>query len=237
MDYQNPRKTLTREQKTGFVLLLVFGILAVGLGVLQIRNNIFNPFVVQVSKQDMETTRLFTDENAKLQSIDTDQDGLNDFEELTFYETSPYLPDTDSDGISDKQEIENGTNPTCPEGEECNASEILPTTTSSLQLLNVSSTMPSDLFSGNATNLEDLGKGIQILSTNPSKIREMVLLSGAITKEQLAKIDDETLLKLFKDAIVEQGGAQYLNSDVMENNTTGTESNTLINTSTKKSSR
>jgi len=37
-------KSLSKEQKTGFILLLIFGFLTVFLGFFQIRNNIYGPF-------------------------------------------------------------------------------------------------------------------------------------------------------------------------------------------------
>jgi parallel beta-helix repeat protein len=43
--------------------------------------------------------------------IDSDGDGLTDYDEENIYRTDPENPDTDSDGIGDGEEIENGTNP------------------------------------------------------------------------------------------------------------------------------
>lgn len=59
-------------------------------------------------------------ELAALQVEDSDSDGINDFNELYVYYTSIYLEDTDSDGISDSDEISNGTDPNCKEGQVCN---------------------------------------------------------------------------------------------------------------------
>src|SRR3989344_6059197 len=108
------RRSFTREQKMGTILLFVFAVLTVGLGLLQLRNNIYGPFALHPGKTQVE---VFADEKTRLQSIDTDHDVLNDYEELEFFETSPYLPDTDSDGVSDNDEIEKGTNPLCVEGQ------------------------------------------------------------------------------------------------------------------------
>src|SRR3989338_3634648 len=109
---------MTKEQKIGFVFLLIFGILAVSLGTLQLRNTIYGPFVFRLGK-DARALNQQVDENTRLQQIDTDHDGINDYQELYFYETSPYLEDTDSDAINDKQEIDKGTDPLCPEGTVC----------------------------------------------------------------------------------------------------------------------
>jgi len=52
-------------------------------------------------------------------SGDTDGDGVSDADELGIYGTSIYLADSDSDGISDYDEIQNGTDPNCLAGEDC----------------------------------------------------------------------------------------------------------------------
>ena len=50
-------------------------------------------------------------DNSTLQTLDTDNDGLNDYQELYVYYTNPFLADTDNDGYSDYNEINAGTNP------------------------------------------------------------------------------------------------------------------------------
>lgn len=46
---------------------------------------------------------------------DTDNDNLNDGDEVNIHGTNPLNPDTDSDGLSDADEIDLGTNPTLPD--------------------------------------------------------------------------------------------------------------------------
>ena len=197
---------LTKEQKTGFVLLLIFGILAVGLGLLQMRNTIYGPFVIRLSDKTNTANQeasLLNDE-ARLQSIDTDRDGLNDYEELSFYETSPYLPDTDSDGLNDKMEIEKGTNPSCPEGESCEANEfaVLNTTTTPGIVLPLAET---DILGmeGN-TGLEELADLQKVLS-DPQQIRQLFLSTGKISADDLSKISDDELMKMVGEIVAEQG--------------------------------
>jgi hypothetical protein len=43
--------------------------------------------------------------------VDTDDDGLTDWDEENIYGTKPDNPDTDGDGINDGDEIEEGTDP------------------------------------------------------------------------------------------------------------------------------
>lgn len=51
--------------------------------------------------------------------LDTDGDGLSDWDEVNIYSTSPYLEDTDSDGVIDGEEILVDSDPGCPAGEDC----------------------------------------------------------------------------------------------------------------------
>lgn len=47
-------------------------------------------------------------------SIDTDNDGLNDYQEFLVYGTNPLDPDTDKDGVIDGLEVQMGRNPKGP---------------------------------------------------------------------------------------------------------------------------
>ncbi|MBX3246922.1 MAG: hypothetical protein KF901_07060 [Myxococcales bacterium] len=51
---------------------------------------------------------------ARLMDLDSDEDGLTDYQELCVYGTDPCRVDTDGDGVSDFGEVEIGTNPTDP---------------------------------------------------------------------------------------------------------------------------
>jgi len=45
-------------------------------------------------------------------ALDTDGDGISDFDEVALYNTDPSLPDTDNDGFTDGAEVIRGFNPT-----------------------------------------------------------------------------------------------------------------------------
>lgn len=207
MAEQPQQSGLTKEQKTGFVLLLIFGLLAVGLGFLQMRNTIYSPFIVRTNDGTSELPAVF-DETTRLQQIDTDQDGINDYEELHFYQTSPYLPDTDSDGVSDKDEIERGTDPLCPEGTRCAEEEetvdTQPTFVGSPLVENAAT--PAELISASigagTTASGTAGLDIEALLTNPDELRELLLATGNIEKADLDQIDDATLLELARDLLL-----------------------------------
>ncbi len=59
------------------------------------------------SLTDLEEQALGTNINL----IDSDFDGLSDYEEVRIYQTNPLNPDTDSDGFNDGDEVKNGYNP------------------------------------------------------------------------------------------------------------------------------
>ncbi|MCF7795883.1 hypothetical protein K9M42_02215 [Patescibacteria group bacterium] len=56
--------------------------------------------------------------------VDTDGDGLSDFDEENIFFTSKYLVDSDGDGVSDFLEIKTGTDPNCLTGSSCNDNNI-----------------------------------------------------------------------------------------------------------------
>ncbi len=207
MDDYQPNSGLTSTQKTGFVLLLLFGVLAISLGFLQMRNTIFNPFAIRLSQEELSFNTLF-DEETRLQSIDTDHDGLNDWEELNFYETSPYLPDTDSDGIEDKVELDNGTNPLCPEGENCGGSvgdvgDIGPqeenTGESPFVTPGEGVVTPSDIVDQSGLTDELSQEDIATILEDPNAIRELLMMTGELSEDEVMKFDDETLLSLAQE--------------------------------------
>jgi hypothetical protein len=49
-----------------------------------------------------------------MEALDTDGDGLSDWDELNIYNTNATNPDTDGDGVSDGDEVNNGTDPLDP---------------------------------------------------------------------------------------------------------------------------
>lgn len=208
-DNERQSRPMSKEQKIGFVFLLIFGILAVSLGTLQLRNTIYGPFVFRLGK-DARALNQNVDENTRLQQIDTDHDGINDYQELYFYETSPYLEDTDSDTINDKQEIDKGTDPLCPEGTVC-AEEVPPPKQEPIgSPLTPGVETPTEILlgaqaqTGAEVDVNDLGKLLQ----NPAALREALLSTGKVTKEQLEKVSDEQLLKLVEDLLKQQGAEQ-----------------------------
>jgi len=195
---------LEPQQKVGFVLLLIFAVLAIGLGFLQLRNQVYGPFVQSsVNNTGPNSGTAILDETLRLQRIDTDQDGLNDYQELNFYQTSPYIPDTDSDGVSDSVEISEGTDPLCPEGQVCGTSDSSGSRTSTIDTAPLSGSVPSPADLLGTVGAIELDP--QSLMNNPAYVRALIQQTGALTPEVLATIDDASLLSIVKEFLAEQG--------------------------------
>jgi len=207
------QKRITNGQKVGVTFMFVFAMLALGLGFLQLRTTVYGPFVTpdraQASAADQ--AQVLFDETLKLQRIDTDKDGLNDFEELNFYQTSPYLPDTDCDGLSDKKEINDGTDPLCPEGQDCGLGVENTFSTDNTDTATIENPLFTDAVQNGASLLGgQTGQGtpssfdLNTMLGDPTQLRAAVLASGQVSADELAKINDDELLDLAQKALKSQ---------------------------------
>lgn len=172
-----PTTRYSKEQKIGIVLLSSFVLLAVTLGLIQMRNTLYKPFALNNSIPPMIGQEVNTID--ALRYRDTDMDGLTDYDELYVYLTSPYLADSDSDGISDKQELEQGKNPNCAEGKDCMASYIDEGTS-----LQPKADVPT-IFDASTMSVEDF-------LTQPAQMRQSLIDSG-MDKALIDQLTDEEL--------------------------------------------
>ena len=183
-DEQPATRRLSKEQKIGFVLLLCFAILTVGLGMLQIRNTMYAPFALNNNiPPDLKEK---VNDEMSLQYRDTDMDGLNDFDELYVYSTSPYLADTDSDGIPDKQEVDLGKDPNCLEGQDCIPQDTAQVVTSSTTLL------------GTAVDPGAAPTDLNVMMSDPKQLRQLLLQAG-MDQKVLDSYKDADLLKMTQE--------------------------------------
>ena len=160
-----------------FILVSFLAIAAVGLTARQWVQNLKIPFLTPESQktasQSFDTGNLSN--LLVLQTKDTDQDGLPDYDELYTFGSSPYLEDSDSDGLEDADEVAKGSDPNCPEGKTCQAAgQVTATSTGSL-------------------NPEALA------NLSPEYLRSL-LIEGGMSKEEVDKLDDATLKQTFLEA-------------------------------------
>lgn len=208
------KNILRREQKIGFIFLFIFAILVVSLGFLQMKRNIYGPFSLKVSSSGQIENLSDFDETTKTQQIDTDQDGLSDYDELYIHNTSPYLEDSDSDGVTDKVEVDKGDDPLCPLGVDCSTgSSIINDTSAEYSSSTVELnplgddviTSPADILVGSQLGQgNENGINMDEIINDPTALRALLISTGQISEEELLKIDDETLLLVAKKLATEE---------------------------------
>lgn len=209
-----------KRHKVGLSLLIVAMISITVLWVIQLRRNIVEPLYAEQSTNQTNDTLSNNTTDAELKTKDTDGDGLNDFDELNLYKTSPYLADTDSDTFSDKKEIESGNNPTCPEGQICNVSTTPSTTDQASDfnnptlenLLNQSTGVnttntitPTNTPTTGTTNTltkeeKDALKKTLGENPDPKAIRQLLLQSG-MEKTTVDQLSDQQIVDAFKEMV------------------------------------
>ena len=202
----NVRTDYPQGRRGALFSLLFLGVMIVSLGIWQIVARVRKPFNPNFP------------ENAKMaslnnQTVDTDTDGLSDYDEMYVYGTSPYLEDTDSDGISDAEEIKKGSDPNCPEGGNCLA-------TIDFEAQSSAATAP-DNSAGTITEESETGDAslgeITISETaSEAELRRALsgeidaaslralLLEGGADAEMLSQISDEDLIASYQEVLNNQ---------------------------------
>lgn len=175
---------LSSYEKVSVLLLGFFGIAALFLGIIQMKSRILTggitPRTAQVTPAHNAVPADITAQD--LATVDTDQDGLSDQDEITLYKSSPYLADSDSDGYSDAQEVAEGENPNCPRGETC------------LGL--------GTAGEGYAIGGTDAAQPVVIPEFNPEEIRQQLLAAG-VDPAVLDQLTDVQLEELYQETVEE----------------------------------
>lgn len=204
-----PARGLSKEQKIGFCLLLIFGIMSVGLGYVQLRNTLYAPFALN----DKVTAPLRDQINTvdALRYRDTDNDGLSDFDEQYIYHTSAYLYDTFGYGMSDKEVIAKGL-ALCPRaGKDCSTDTAVSAdaagTTSSFSNLIPALPSTSTLTAPPVQTGSTLG--INQIIQDPAQLRQMFLQAG-MDPAALKKISDTDLVAMVNQMVNSTSSMQAL---------------------------
>lgn len=209
-NYQ-PTGAVGKSHKIAAFFLVVLTFFAFGMWIVQFKSNLVGPG----GRSDSEGINSSLSEAESAESSkqkDTDKDGLSDWDELNYYNTSPYLEDSDSDGITDKQEIASGTNPNCPTGKECAGEEFVNNTNDGPEQLNAELEKLNDLLVNTSTTTPPLNlDGTQssqpenlqnILSgqSDAQSLRKMLLEAG-MDEKMLGQISDDDLMKSYSDVL------------------------------------
>lgn len=183
--------THQKRQRKKIAALVFLGLLAILISVfyvVQMRNILAVPLPGGITLAEMdkrvakvegiEVVKPIEDEDASvLKQRDTDEDGINDFEELYIYKTSPYLADTDSDGTNDIDEIKAQEDPNCPKGQNCFRT--------------------SELYAE-----EQAAKEAELKLT-ANEIRALIQATGKFTPEQIGLLTDAELLDFYAQMLAE----------------------------------
>lgn len=199
------------QQKFAVIFLSIFGVSAVVLWSIQFNQGL------QVTKPlaGDESASVQTNNSSDLHNMDTDNDGISDYDELNLYNTSPYIEDTDSDGINDKTEIDAGTDPNCPEGQNCFSNETSgadSNTSNNSAANNQDQTNPDNLNTYNSyieqSQQLDTQSGVDHESiqsilggeANAQDLRKLLLDSG-MNSDTLNNFSDEQLLNIYQSTL------------------------------------
>lgn len=225
MEEQNAQNPQKKDQRilVGLFVFLFAGISIVGLQ--GITRSIQYPFerkdgstaTTSLAQLSSDQQKNQTDE--ALKKLDTDKDGLNDYDEISIYGTSAFLDDSDGDEYSDKTEILTGHDPLCNDKtQNCGASQgeflSAPVSTSTenipksgVGLLGADGRPTGELSFGSsqdtnvlpAVNIPGFERPMTVddlRNLSPEEIRAFLIRQGGSEKD-LQGIDDATLKRVY----------------------------------------
>lgn len=182
-----------RFEKGLFIALILVVVIILPLSIWQFNKNLKKGFIMEAvnantnsSDQLADTTDIQIPILENLRELDTDGDGLNDYDELYRYKTSPYIRDSDSDSILDNIEVEQGTNPNCPTGTTCGREELDTTE------------------EGDTTSSEISEEDVNNLSVE--QLRQIMIDAGA-PEDQVYQISEEDLRATYQEILAEETAA------------------------------
>ncbi|OQA35510.1 MAG: hypothetical protein BWY53_00785 [Parcubacteria group bacterium ADurb.Bin326] len=181
------QERLRRKEKINSIIIVVIGLGALIFGLFGMLINISNPFadILKIGqaqlREQAEQERL---QLLAMQTTDTDGDGLVDYLEVNKYGTSPYLQDSDADGFSDADEIAKGTNPNCPEGQQCVDTNFISAGGNS------SGDVP--------TLVTEIPLEQGTVAITPDFLRQVLIESG-FDQKMLAEVPDSEIIAVFQE--------------------------------------
>ena len=208
--YAYPNRPLTKGQKLAVGVLAFFSFLLIVFQFTNFKDSINKPFEYKENVQNTDSNSICSGPDcpeaiANLRAQDTDGDGINDYDELNIYKTSPYLEDSDSDGFNDFEEINNEKDPNCPSGRDCYDTDPLANTTaedeSSLDIEHLQETFNQNKNASNNESVPSLGEIPEGFEDIDAETLRALLLESGVEKEMLDQISDEDLLSTFQEVL------------------------------------
>jgi len=203
-DYNDDNKNKKSiSPKVVFSALVIVALGTLFYGFISLSAKIYSGANLQAQKNQNTPAEAdnFIDEVAKLKLLDTDKDGLNDYDEINVYGTSAYLADTDGDGYNDKKEIDTDHDPLCPKVDSCRGDW----TGKKSNATSTNDIVPKIIAPENnltASSSELTAEQMQLLGQlTPSEVRELLKSLGQISEEQLSQIDDATLMQIYSEVL------------------------------------
>lgn len=217
---QRTKPVLNGQQKASFALILGFGVLAFVFGGFYLWKHVASPFDISYSGPKFLTgDEKQQQEMDALKKTDTDVDGLNDYEELYVYKTSPYLKDSDSDGTDDKIEIAQGGDPNCAPNQPCatkTLNAVNPETLKEGFAADTAATAVTNAAADGTTDIQappSLGAtGAAFATMTPDQVRVILKQSG-VDDATLASLSDDQLRQLLIEAIAQTSSSDSSSSD------------------------
>lgn len=195
-DLSQPQ-TMDKKRKIAVVALGGITVVLLFAWSSQFKSQINKPFEYNPEEGTGNDNVSFVQEDSEesLRAKDTDKDGLNDWDELNIYKTSPYLEDSDSDGYTDKDEILSNNDPNCPSGKDCGLNlEVEDNGESSVE--------PKAATTDTAS---DVG---EISIKEQANLLRQALLDAGVPAESFANISDQELLLIYAESMNEAQTAQ-----------------------------
>lgn len=137
-------------------------------------------------------------ELAELKLVDSDGDGISDFDELYVYKTSQYLEDTDGDGINDGDEVASGNDPNCANGNNCTEIRAIITDSDNGSIENASAELDDFLTA------EDM---------SPEELRTQLATMG-VPSSTLDQVSDDELVEVYSSVKQDYLAAQDSTAEV-----------------------
>ena len=181
-----------KNTKLAVLFILISVILVIAMGYYLV-SKIYEPFPTYKGKETITPTE--EDILNYFKTVDTDKDGLSDFEEQFQYGTSIYLADSDSDGYNDKEEIGTGSNPL-----NINSTPFSPEAGESTTIIEgITPTIEEQNLITNETE-EEIEEEI-----DTGELRTFLVQELGLSSDIVDKLDDKTLIKVYNETKEQTG--------------------------------